>query len=283
MKKDWISGVVSVAIIAASSGAGIVSLNRADITDNSNYRVYEDFSDEAVSTEGSAVSEIYSGQEALTSPAVSKAVTSAVSAVTSTAVSASESVTVSVTETSEVTSTVSETEITEASEETEAAPPETEAPPPPQEEVRTDPPAPPEPEPETEREVSVPDSATEFQREVFRLVNERRAELGVRPLNCTEQFNHAADIRAEEIHRLFEHTRPDGREWYTIFSDTGIPAGYMGENIAGGSGTPQDVFNQWAESPDHYKNMINPDYSVFGIGYYRADDGYYHYWVQLFG
>jgi uncharacterized protein YkwD len=180
---------------------------------------------------------------------------------------------------------ITEPPVTEAEKPVETEPPRRPEPEP-QPQPEPEPEPEPQPEPEPEPAPSIPDSASEFQRALFRLVNQRRSEVGVGLLQCTELYNSGASIRASEITEKFDHIRPGGeeREWYTIFTDLGIPAGYMGENIAAGSSTPEDVFNQWCDSPQHYANMINGNYKYIGIGYFnKPDSEYQHYWVQLFG
>ena len=91
-----------------------------------------------------------------------------------------------------------------------------------------------------------------------------------------------ADIRAKELTVLFSHTRPDGRDCFSIF---GSKQGkiYGGENIAAGSSTPEAVVNQWMSSPGHRENILNGKYRYLGVGYaYDGNSEYAHYWVQLF-
>lgn len=278
MKRDTISAVVSVAVIALSSALGVASLGRTadeNIPEN-NTQIMNETSVLFTET-GTASAVIYTFPQ-----------TSVVSTVTVTAAKTVTSVTsegTTVAETSSETTTSVQTE-----------PPVTEVPV--TEEIKTEPPQvqetepapqpPPEPpavtEAETEKtdEIFIPESATEFQREVLRLVNEKRAELGIKMLSGSEGLNRAADIRAEEIFRNFDHVRPDGSGWYTIYAEVGVAPGYMGENIAAGRSTPAEVFDQWMNSPDHYANMISENYTYMGVGYFETDSEYHHYWVQLF-
>ena len=58
--------------------------------------------------------------------------------------------------------------------------------------------------------------------------------------------------------------------------------GYVNtENIAAGSSSAQDAFNQWLESPGHYQNMLNKDAKSIGLGYYHKEDSEWEdYWVM---
>lgn len=285
MKKDTITGIAAVVIVAGASALGFWSQQHE--AGKAETAVQKDAAAIEVNiTE--AVTEVSETVYQTTAP-----VTSVVTASTSPVSSVTVGTTVSI-ETTVVTTDITTTEETTSEAVTEPPqtdPPQTEAPreeePPRQQEPEPEPepqPQPPPEEPPSQPEPSIPDSASDFQKEVFRLVNERRSQLGLNPLQSTEQYNKGASIRASEITSTFDHMRPDGRQWFTIFSDVGIAAGYMGENIAAGSSTPQDVFNQWCNSSDHYKNMISPDYKYIGIGFCdQPGSEYQYYWVQLFG
>lgn len=121
----------------------------------------------------------------------------------------------------------------------------------------------------------------QFPEQVLALVNQERAKAGVRPLYLAADLQSAAQIRARELTKLFSHTRPDGRPCRTALSDTwGI-----GENIAAGSETPEEVVEQWMNSPGHRRNILDSRYSSLGVGYCYDPDGvggYTYYWVQMF-
>jgi uncharacterized protein YkwD len=284
LKKDTITGIVAVVIVAGASALGFWSQYESGKAERAEQR-------DAAAIEVSiteTVTELPETGKQTTFP-VTTSVSASVSPVTSVTCETSVSYVTTVITTEDT--TTNETTAETVTEPPQTDPPQTDAPRQEEQPRHEEPEPEPEPEPEqhaeepsSQPEPSVPDSASDFQKEVFRLVNERRKELGLALLQSTEQYNNGADVRASEITSKFDHERPDGRPWYTIFSDAGIPAGYMGENIAAGSSTPQDVFDQWCNSPDHYKNMISPDYKYIGIGYCEQPGSEYrYYWVQLFG
>ncbi len=145
---------------------------------------------------------------------------------------------------------------------------------------------PPQTEPVTEPSVSSPDhnvpSALEFQDQVLELVNKERANAGLSPLSFTDALNSAANIRAVEIYQSFGHTRPDGSSCFSIIGQFGIQAMTWGENIAAGMSTPQDAVRGWMESEGHRNNILNGSFTSMGVGYYKSEDAYGHYWVQIF-
>jgi len=83
---------------------------------------------------------------------------------------------------------------------------------------------------------------------------------------------HAADM---EQRKYFAHASPEGVRAGARAQAAGIPSCGIGENIAQGQKSSQDVFAAWMTSPGHRKNMLNPRMSHYGLG--RADDS----WVLM--
>ena len=119
-----------------------------------------------------------------------------------------------------------------------------------------------------------------LQADVLRLVNQRRAEAGLRALEPDPRLCAAAQIRADEITELFEHTRPDGSGCFTVLDSLGILRGTAGENIARGYDTPAEVVDGWMNSPDHRVNILDPAFRYLGVGCVVL--GKRAFWVQLF-
>lgn len=122
------------------------------------------------------------------------------------------------------------------------------------------------------------------QAEAVQLLNEVRAEVGLRALNWNpkSKLQAAARIRAQELEELFSHTRPDGSDCFTIFNEYRISYRTCAENIAYGTRlSAQGVIELWYNSPGHYANMTNADVTEVGLASWHADNGNV-YWVQLF-
>lgn len=111
--------------------------------------------------------------------------------------------------------------------------------------------------------------------EVIRLLNEKRAELGLSQLTYDPNLAVSADIRAQEISVLFSHTRPDGSAWNT--SGYGIG---RGENLAYGQEDPMTVVFEWMASPTHQSNMLNDIWKIVAVSCYQVNG--VTYWVQHF-
>lgn len=121
----------------------------------------------------------------------------------------------------------------------------------------------------------------EYIDEVLELINKERRAAGLTAFTTTDKLTEAAAVRAEELTEKFDHMRPDGRSWSTVFSDFGI-SGATGENVAAGQATPEAVVKAWMNSQGHRENILSTRSSKIGIGYYKTDSDYRHYWVQIF-
>ena len=110
------------------------------------------------------------------------------------------------------------------------------------------------------------------------IVNKIRAAYGIDLLALGGSLTDAAMIRADECHGYFSHTRPDGSNCFTIANEMGIPYSVIGENIAQGQRSPEQVVTAWYNSPGHRANMLHEGFDVIGLGYRSG----YPTWVQLF-
>lgn len=120
-----------------------------------------------------------------------------------------------------------------------------------------------------------------YEEKVVAIVNQERAKAGLGPVNIDETMMAGAEIRAQEQQSLFSHTRPDGRDCFSVFSDLGIPAKYRGENVAYASlCTPEFIMNGWMGSEGHKKNILDPRFTRIGVGYYESAG--LGYWAQIF-
>lgn len=75
----------------------------------------------------------------------------------------------------------------------------------------------------------------------------------------------------------------------SLFYERIVANGYsnyysVGENIAGGQETLDEVMKAWLKSPGHCENIMNPNYTEVGVAIVtEADSTYGIYWTQNFG
>ena len=95
-----------------------------------------------------------------------------------------------------------------------------------------------------------------------------------------------ATKRAAELALLFDHGRPNGESFFSIYEEEGIAYRAAGENIAMGYRTAEAVNAAWREDGEpyngqgHRRNMLNPKFNCVGIGHVYLDGC--HYWVEEF-
>lgn len=122
--------------------------------------------------------------------------------------------------------------------------------------------------------------------EILSLVNQERVRNGLSKLVWGDTCADAAEIRAEELVKLYSHTRPDGSSWSTACENPKGNSGSLeGENLAAGSSavSPETTVAAWMNSEKHRENILNPDYTRLAVGFYFDPDSRYKtHWTQYF-
>lgn len=93
-----------------------------------------------------------------------------------------------------------------------------------------------------------------------------------------------ASIRAEEIAEsgLHTHQRPYDRGYFSkVHKEYKWDKGKVGENIAWGYKTVDEVITAWKNSAEHNNNIINTKWTCIGVGIAKQKDGTYVF-VQEF-
>ncbi len=115
-------------------------------------------------------------------------------------------------------------------------------------------------------------------------VNRARVAEGLMPLITDQSLTDvAADYACQMIEdEFFSHHSPKSklgpgerltRAGYIYFT--------MGENLATGQDSSEDVFDDWMTSPEHRDNILSSQWREIGIAVRTTPDGEY-YWVQEF-
>ncbi|MBO3800504.1 MAG: PKD domain-containing protein [Candidatus Brockarchaeota archaeon] len=119
------------------------------------------------------------------------------------------------------------------------------------------------------------------------LINQYRQRNGLPPLSLSNTLTTAAQLHSEDMasRNYFSHTTPEGKTFVDRIREAGYTyATCLGENIAAGFSTAQEVFEAWKNSPGHNQNMLDPCFKAIGIGLaYSASSTYKWYWTTDFG
>ena len=123
-------------------------------------------------------------------------------------------------------------------------------------------------------------SVTDFEQEVIRLVNEIRAENGLKSLNYNWELARVARYKSQDMkdNGYFAHNSPVYGTPFQMIKNFGISFRSAGENIARGYASPQAVVNAWMNSSGHRANILNANYTHIGVGYVSGGN----YWTQMF-
>ena len=126
----------------------------------------------------------------------------------------------------------------------------------------------------------VADAVLQYESEVIRLVNQVRAENGLKALSPNWELSRVARYKSEDMARngYFSHTSPTYGAPFQMIRAFGLSFRSAGENIAYGQRTPAAVVNAWMNSSGHRANILSASYTQIGVGY--CADG--RYWTQMF-
>lgn len=124
--------------------------------------------------------------------------------------------------------------------------------------------------------------------EMLAEVNALRRKAGAPELRMNAALQKAAQAHAQDMldRGFFAHKSPSN----TTVRERATKAGYkwrnIGENIAEGQRSVDEVVQTWWDSPGHRRNMLEPKFREIGIGLVtgKTRDGEYRViWVQNFG
>ena len=125
------------------------------------------------------------------------------------------------------------------------------------------------------------------QLELLNLINKTRRQQGLKALTFSSNLTTAAQNHVQDLidNNTLGHDGSDGSSVADRVLATGYDYSSVGENVAAGREAPEQVFQQWMDSPGHRDNMLAADYSEVGIGYILdvAGTTYDHYWVLVLG
>lgn len=98
--------------------------------------------------------------------------------------------------------------------------------------------------------------------------NEYRVENQVIPLRQNDLLFQAATAKANDMvaRSYFSHIDPDGQKPWKWITQSGYQYTYAGENLAIDFIDSKDVADAWIKSLTHRANLVNKNFTEFGIG-----------------
>jgi hypothetical protein len=130
---------------------------------------------------------------------------------------------------------------------------------------------------------------------VLRLVNDARSRprrcgdrsfAAAPPLAWSDALAQAALVHSRDMaaHNYFDHADPTGATVAERASRIGYRWRVVGENIAAGQGSSQQVVAGWLASPGHCENIMAREFSEMGAAYaINPHSAMEIYWTQAFG
>lgn len=105
------------------------------------------------------------------------------------------------------------------------------------------------------------------------------------PLRWNDTLANAALKHSQDMvrHNYFAHEGKDGRTVADRVKAEAYRWRRVGENIAAGQGSAQQVVQGWLSSPGHCANIMNADFTEMGAAYiYAPNSESGIYWTQVF-
>ena len=120
------------------------------------------------------------------------------------------------------------------------------------------------------------------EKEIFELINQKRAENGLAALKVDNEVQRVARIKAQDMvnNNYFSHTSPTYGSPFEMLKSFKISYKTAGENIAGNSSNTATV-EAWMNSSGHRANILNGNYNYTGIGVVSSPK-YGKMYVQMF-
>jgi uncharacterized protein YkwD len=129
---------------------------------------------------------------------------------------------------------------------------------------------------------------------VLQLANEARSQprrcggksfAAAPPLKLVGKLNDAAREHAKDMakHSMLSHSGSDGSSPADRVTREHYAWRMVGENVASGPTSADEVMAGWLASPHHCENLMNPRYTDMGIAYIvdpKSESGVY--WAQVF-
>ncbi|MEM9977757.1 MAG: CAP domain-containing protein [Cyanobacteria bacterium P01_D01_bin.2] len=135
---------------------------------------------------------------------------------------------------------------------------------------------------------------TLFDQTFLALVNGERALYGLAPLTLDLQLDSAAQRHSNDMalndwyNYADPHLGSDGSTPATRVQASGYQYQSAFENVGVGHYTPNEVFQDWKNSPEHLNNILNPGVTHLGVGHIllendTGNNNFFDYWTIVLG
>jgi uncharacterized protein YkwD len=131
------------------------------------------------------------------------------------------------------------------------------------------------------RILALTNDARSYSRQCGTRMFEAAAPVAPNPLLDRAAAVHARDMAQ---HSYLEHEGRDAASPADRVDRAGYRWRSVGENIASGQTTPEEVVREWIASPTHCATLMNPGFTDMGVAYavdVNSEAGIY--WAQVFG
>lgn len=113
-----------------------------------------------------------------------------------------------------------------------------------------------------------PDILIEQARRIVILTNDIRASIQAPLLAVSDDLQQAALAKAQDmlLGQYFAHVSPDKKSLKSFLDLYKYSYKSAGENLALGFSSGEQAVNAWAQSPRHYANLVDSDFTEIGVG-----------------
>lgn len=116
-------------------------------------------------------------------------------------------------------------------------------------------------------------SPTKLDKAVIAAINAHRTEAGLAELGTSKKLTNAAARRAYELSFCWDHVRPDGSDFSTVYAQFGISCSDPAESLFFdvSSVTADTVISRWMDSAGNRSNILAENARTIGVASYVED------------
>lgn len=104
--------------------------------------------------------------------------------------------------------------------------------------------------------------------QIVSLTNDLRVQQGAQPLAVSRALSSSSHGKARDMagNQYFNHSGPDGQRLTSWIRRAGYDYEVVGENLAMGFFSAEQVVGAWTKSGTHYANLVDNDFKDIGVG-----------------